>query len=43
MYLGGYSSNQGPHGVANEVNGYQGLKQAIQAINPQATVDFLPG
>ena len=43
MYLGGYSSNQGPHGVAKEVNGYQGLKQAIQAIDPQATVDFLPG
>jgi beta-glucosidase len=43
MYLGGYSSNQGPHGVAKEVNGYQGLKTAIQAIDPQATVDFLPG
>jgi beta-glucosidase len=43
MYLGGYSSNQGPHGVAKEVNGYQGLKKAIQAIDPQATVDFLPG
>jgi beta-glucosidase len=43
MYLGGYSSDQGPHGVAKEVNGYQGLKKAIQAIDPQATVDFLPG
>ena len=43
MYLGGYSSDQGPHGVAKEVNGYQGLKSAIQAINPQATVDWLPG
>ena len=43
MYLGGYSSNQGPAGAAKEINGYQGLKAAIQAINPQATVDFLPG
>ncbi|MBM9506490.1 glycoside hydrolase family 3 C-terminal domain-containing protein [Actinacidiphila acididurans] len=43
MYLGGYSSNQGPAGVANEVNGYQGLKSAIQRIDPQATVDYYPG
>jgi beta-glucosidase len=43
MFLGGYSSNQGPAGVAKEVNGYNGVKTAIQAINPGATVDFLPG
>jgi beta-glucosidase len=43
MYLGGYASNQGPAGVAKEVNGYQGLKAAVQAINPAAHVDFLPG
>jgi beta-glucosidase len=43
MYLGGYSSNQGTAGVANEVNGYQGLKTAIQQVNPNAQVDFLPG
>lgn len=43
MYLGGYSSNQGAAGVANEVNGYQGLRNAIQQVNPNAQVDFLPG
>ena len=43
MFLGGYSSNQGPAGVANEVNGYNGLKTAVQRIDPSATVDFLPG
>ena len=43
MYLGGYSSNQGSAGVANEVNGYQGLEAAVHAIDPQAIVDFLPG
>lgn len=43
MYLGGYASAQGPAGVANEVDGYQGLKTAIQRIDPQAQVDWLPG
>ncbi|MBV8988904.1 MAG: glycoside hydrolase family 3 C-terminal domain-containing protein, partial [Solirubrobacterales bacterium] len=43
MYLGGYSSNQGAPGAANEVTPYQGLKQAIQAVNPSATVDFYNG
>lgn len=43
MYLGGYSSTQGPAGQAKSVNGYQGVKAAIQRINPQAQVDFLPG
>jgi beta-glucosidase len=43
MYLGGYSSIQGPAGVAKEVNGYAGVKAAVQAIDPAATVDFLPG
>ncbi|MBV9197438.1 MAG: glycoside hydrolase family 3 C-terminal domain-containing protein [Solirubrobacterales bacterium] len=43
MYLGDYSSNQGVYGTANEVNGYQGIKSAIQAIDPQATVDWYPG
>jgi beta-glucosidase len=42
MYLGGYASNQGPAGVAKQINGYQGLKTAIQAVNPAATVDFVP-
>jgi beta-glucosidase len=43
LYLGGYASDQGAAGVAKEVNGYQGLRAAVQAINPGATVDFLPG
>jgi beta-glucosidase len=43
MYLGGYSSDQGAPGQAKEVTPYQGLKQAIQAINPNATVDFYNG
>jgi beta-glucosidase len=43
MYLGGYASNQGAPGTANEVNGYQGVKAAIQKIDPDAQVDFLPG
>ena len=43
MYLGGYSSEQGPSGQANSVNGFEGVKQAIKRINPQVTVDYLPG
>jgi beta-glucosidase len=43
MYLGDYSSSQSAHGIANQVTGYIGLKNAIQAINPNANVDFLPG
>jgi beta-glucosidase len=43
MFLGGYSSIQRSAGIAKEVNGYQGVKAAVQAINPDATVDFLPG
>jgi beta-glucosidase len=43
LYLGGYSSNQGPAGVAKEVNAYQGVKAAIQKIDPSATVDYYPG
>ncbi len=43
MYLGGYSSVQGKAGAANEVDGYSGLKSAIQAIDKDATVDYLPG
>jgi beta-glucosidase len=43
LFLGGYSSIQGPAGQAKEVNAYQGIKAAIQAIDPQATVDYLPG
>ena len=43
MYLGGYSSIQQSAGIAKSVNGYAGIMAAVQAINPTATVDFLPG
>ncbi len=43
LFLGGYSSIQGPAGKAHEVDAYQGIKNAVQARDPQATVDFLPG
>ena len=43
MYLGGYSSDQRAAGVANQVNGYDGLRAAITAVNPAATVDYLAG
>ena len=43
MYLGDYSSVQATIGQRNEVNGYQGIRQAVQAIDPQATVDYYPG
>jgi beta-glucosidase len=43
LYLGGYSSIQGAAGSANNVDAYQGIKAAVQAINPDAQVDFYPG
>jgi beta-glucosidase len=43
LTTGGYSSIQGPSGIANEVSAYQGIKSAVQALNPDATVDWLPG
>ncbi|MEE6260780.1 glycoside hydrolase family 3 C-terminal domain-containing protein [Plantactinospora sonchi] len=43
MYLGGYSSIQQSAGQANEVNGFQGIRAAVQAVNRNAVVDFLPG
>lgn len=43
MVLGGYASIQQPAGIAKEVGGYQGIKAAVQARNPNAVVDFLPG
>ena len=43
LFLGGYSSIQASAGAANNVDTYQGVKDAVQAINPNATVDFLPG
>jgi beta-glucosidase len=43
VYLGGYSSNQAAAGQANIVPGFTGIKNAIQKINPNATVDFWRG
>ena len=43
LYLGGYSSIQGPAGAAHNVDAYAGIKAAVQAINPGAQVDFYPG
>jgi beta-glucosidase len=43
MFLGGYGSRQTTTGVAKEVNGYNGLKAAIQQIDPDASVDYYPG
>ena len=43
LFLGGYSSIQGSAGQAKEVNAYQGIKTAVQAVDPAATVDYLPG
>jgi beta-glucosidase len=43
MYLGGYSSNQGASGRVHHVNPYRGIKQAIEAVNPDAQVDTSSG
>jgi beta-glucosidase len=43
MYLGGYASTQAAAGIAKSVTGYAGIKAAVLAIDPDATVDFLPG
>jgi beta-glucosidase len=43
LYLGGYSSTQAGQGAANNVDSYEGIKAAVQAINPDAQVDFYPG
>ena len=43
MYLGGYSSSQQSAGTAKMVNGYNGLRNAILAINPGATVTYAKG
>ena len=41
MYLGAYSSVQGPSAAANQVTPYEGIRRAIQAINPNAVGRFL--
>jgi beta-glucosidase len=43
LYLGDYASSQGTAGQANNVDSYTGIKNAIQAIDPSATVDFYRG
>lgn len=43
LYLGGYSSIQQSAGAANNIDSYQGIKAAVQAINPAAHVDYYPG
>jgi len=43
LYLGGYSSIQAAAGAANNVDSYQGIKAAVQAIDPSAQVDYYPG
>ncbi|MHA3703991.1 glycoside hydrolase family 3 C-terminal domain-containing protein [Jatrophihabitans sp. YIM 134969] len=43
IQTGGYSSIQAAAGQANNVDPYQGIKSAVQAVNPDAVVDYLPG
>jgi beta-glucosidase len=43
VFLGGYPSIQESAGIANEVTGYEGIKKAVQEINPNAEVDHLSG
>jgi len=43
IYLGGYSSAQGAAGTAKEINAYNGIKNAVTAINPNAAVTYYKG
>jgi beta-glucosidase len=43
LWTGGYSSNQGTPGQLKEVTPYEGIKSAVQAIDPSAQVDFYEG
>jgi beta-glucosidase len=43
VYLGGYSSDPYPSAIAKTVNGFNGIKTAVQAINPGAVVDYVNG
>ena len=42
-YFGGYSSFQSGAGIGRIVNDYAGIKYEIQAIDPQAQVDYYNG
>jgi len=43
LFLGGYSSDQGSAGTAKMVNPYNGIKNAITAVNPNAEVTYYKG
>jgi beta-glucosidase len=43
LFLGDYPSIQGTAGQTNDIDAYTGIKNAVQAINPAATVDFIRG
>jgi beta-glucosidase len=43
LFTGGYSSIQTGAGAANNIDAYTGIKSAIEARDPDAQVDFLPG
>ena len=43
VFLGGYSATETAAGQKNIVTGYDGIKKAVQAINPNATVDLWRG
>jgi beta-glucosidase len=43
LFLGGYASLELAAGAANNIDAYTGIKAAVQAINPNAQVDFFPG
>ena len=43
MFLGGYSCQVGESAYDKMVNPYNGIKSAIEAINPDATVTFYKG
>jgi beta-glucosidase len=43
LFTGGYSSFQVNAGAANNVDAYTGIKDAVEARDPNAQVDFLPG
>ena len=43
LFLGGYSSTQGSYGVAKSINAYNGIRNAILAVNPEATVTYYKG
>jgi beta-glucosidase len=43
MFLGGYSSTQHNAGQAKSINGLDGIRNAVEAINPDADVEWFKG